>query len=174
MKYVGQLLGAHAVRYPGLGLEDIYKLLHQAALGPAHAVDGTVARERLAAEIAALADGPAEPLADPISPDGRLARVHLRSYVAHGLDPDALADAFTETARTWSPSSDKLAKFCGCLGDLADAGGIAFARADVERYMNARAAERWPAVHHSAAFRNRWQPAYRVVDLALLPQLQSG
>lgn len=170
MKFVGQLLGAHAARYPGLGVEDIYKLLHQAALGPAHAVDGAAARARLASEIGALPDGPEEPLADPISPDGRLARIHLRTFVARGLDPDVLADAFAETARTWTPATDKLAKFCGCLGDLADAGGIAFARDDVERYMNARAAEKWPAVHHSDTFRQRWLPAYRVVDLALLPE----
>ncbi len=170
MKFVGQLLGAHAARYPGLGLEDIYKLLHQAALGPAHAVDGKAARARLAAELAGLATGPEEPLADPISPDGRLARVHLRTFAAHGFDPDMLADAFTETGRSWTPSTEKLAKFCGCLGDLADAGGIAFARAEVERYMDARSAEDWPAVHHSDAFRRRWLPAYRVVDITLLPE----
>ncbi len=171
MKFVGQLLGAHGDRYPGLGLEDIYKLLHQAALGPAHAVERLAARGRLAQEAAALGIGPAEPLVDPISPDGRLARVHLRTYVAQGRNPDTLADAFAETARTWSPSTDKLAKFCGCLGDLADAGGIAFARADVVAYMDARASEGWPAVHHSAAFRAAWHPAYRVVDVNLLPEL---
>lgn len=174
MKFVGQLLGAHAARYPGLGLEDIYKLLHQAALGPAHAVEGSAARARLASELGALPDGPEEPLTDPISPDGRLGRVHLRTLMARGLDADLLADAFTETARSWQPATDKLARFCGCLGDLADTGGIAFARADVERYMSARAAEGWPAVHHSDAFRQRWRPAYRVVDLTLLPESWRG
>jgi len=174
MKFIGQLLGAHAERYPGFGLEDIYKLLHQAALGPAHAVEGATARDRLAREAAELGPGPAEPLVDPISPDGRLARIHLRPYVARGLGLDALADAFAQTAQTWVPSREKLAKFCGCLGDLADAGGIAFARGDVVAYMDARAAEGWPAVHHSASFRAEWQPAYRVVDLALLPGVNPG
>jgi hypothetical protein len=171
MKFVGQLLGAHGVRYPGLGLEDIYKLLHQAALGPAHAVDGPAARERLAREAIDLGDGPDEPLPDPISPDGRLVRIHLRPYVARGRDLNILADAFAETARTWTPATDKLAKYCGCLGDLADAGGIAFARATVIEYMNARAAEGWPAVRHSAVFRATWRPAYRVIDATLLPGL---
>ncbi len=170
MKFIGQLLGAHSARYPGLGLEDIYKLLHQAALGPAHAVERLAARGRLAQEAAELGTGPDEPLIDPISPDGRLARVHLRAYVARGRNLDTLADAFAETARTWVPSTDKLAKFCGCLGDLADAGGIAFIRSDVVAYMDARANEGWPAVHHSAAFRAAWHPAYRVVDVNLLPE----
>jgi hypothetical protein len=69
-------------------------------------------------------------------------------------------------------AKDKLAKYCGCLGDLADAGGIAFARSTVIEYMNARAAEGWPAVRHSAAFRATWRPAYRVVDATLLPELE--
>jgi hypothetical protein len=40
--------------------------------------------------------------------------------------------------------------------------------------VNARAAEQWPAVHHSEGFRQRWRPAYRVVDLALLPESWRG
>jgi hypothetical protein len=171
MKFIGQLLAQHLSRYPQAGLADIYKLLHQAALGPAHAVDRLAARERLEAEADTLGDGPAEPLTDPISPDGRLARIHLRPYVARGLDLGALADALAETATTWPASFDKLARFCGCLGDLADAAGIPFARADVVKYMRAREDEGWPAVRHSDAFRTAYRPAYRVIDIDLLQDL---
>lgn len=168
MKFVGQLLGTHWARYTSMQVADIYKLLHQAALGPAHAVTAGEVRTRLADEIAALGDGPDEPLADVISPDGRLARVHLRPYIARGLSVDALADAFAGTAADYTGSPDKLAKFCGCLGDLAETGGLPFPRAEVEAYMDARRDEGWPAVHHSAAFRAAYRPAYRVVDLSRL------
>ena len=173
MKFVGQLLGAEQARHPALQIADVYKLLHQAALGPAHAVDGPTARSRLAAEIVALGSMtvPDVPLAEPISPDGRLARIHLRPYLAAGLSAEALADAFAETARTWQPAPDKLAKFCGCLGDLADVGGLPFPRTAIETYMEARRAEGWPAVHHSDVYRDAYRPAYRVVDLQLLPEL---
>jgi hypothetical protein len=171
MKFIGQLLGQHLARYPRAQLADIYKLLHQAALGPAHAVDGFSARERLEEEAAQLGTGPAEPLTDPISPDGRLARIHLRPYLSRGLDLGALADALAETAATWPASLDKLARFCGCLGDLADAGGIPFGRADVVAYMSARESEGWPAVRHSDVFRAAYRPAYRVIDIDLLPDL---
>ncbi|MBI1396543.1 MAG: hypothetical protein GC151_11235 [Betaproteobacteria bacterium] len=171
MKFVGQLLGSHRSRYPAMEIADIYKLLHQAALGPAHLVQAGDARATLRAELAACGQGPDEPLADVISPDGRLARVHLRTFAARGLDPDRLADAFVQTAQDYPGSPDKLAKFCGCLGDLADAGGIPFARADVEAYMSARGAEGWPAVHHSQAYRAAYAPAYRVVDLERLPEV---
>ena len=169
MKFVGQLLAAQLARHPAMQLADVYKLLHQAALGSAHAVDAATARQRLDAEIAGLGAGPDAPLADVISPDGRLARIDLRAYVAKGLDIGALADAFAQTAATYPASPEKLAKFCGCLGDFADTGGIPFERAAVEAYMNARRDEGWPAVHHSDAYRAAYAPAYRVVDVTLLP-----
>ena len=43
MKFVGQLLAAQLARHPAMQLADVYKLLHQAALGSAHAVDAATA-----------------------------------------------------------------------------------------------------------------------------------
>ena len=169
MKFVSQLLSAHLGRYPAMQLDDIYKLLHQAALGPGHAVDNpAAARKRLDEEWAALGEGPAEPLRDLISPDGRLGRVHLRSYLAAGGNPDALHRAFVDTADSYPASPDKLAKFCGCLGDLAASGGIPFAREEVLAYFEKISRDGYPAVHHSEAYRRAYQPAYRVVAVDLL------
>lgn len=171
MKFVNQLLSAHLVRYPAMQLDDIYKLLHQAALGPGHAVENpAAARKRLDEEIATVGEAPGELLQDVISPDGRLARVHLRPYLAAGGDPDALHRAFVATANSYPPSPDKLARFCGCLGDLAAAGGIPFARDEVVAYFDQVARDGYPAIHHSVAYRNAYQPAYRVVALDLLQE----
>ena len=64
------ILAGHARRYPRWTEEDLYKLVHQAALGSEHAVqDEALARERLAREIAVLGPGPEEPLLDPLSPE---------------------------------------------------------------------------------------------------------
>lgn len=173
MKFIGQLLGQHRQRYPRMALADVYKLLHQAALGPGHAVKNeAAARAALLAEVAALGEGPADPLVDPISPDGRLARVHLRAYVAAGRELDALADAFLETAATYTGSAEKLVKFCACLGDLADAGGIAFPRAEVSAYFDPVIAQGYPVVRHSEDYRAAYRPAYRVVAIELLKDAQ--
>lgn len=173
MKFIGQLLGQHLQRYPRMALADIYKLLHQAAMGPGHAVhSAAAARKALDEETTGLGDGPTEPLVDPISPDGRLARVHLRPYVASGKDLRALAGAFVDTATAYPASRDKLAKFCGCLGDLADAGGIPFSRAQVTGYFDPIAAQGYPVVRHSDLYRASYRPAYRVVAIDLLPELQ--
>lgn len=170
MKFIGQLLGRHLQRYPGMELADIYKLLHQAAMGPGHAVrDPEGARAMLRAEMQSLSVGPPDPIADPISPDGKLARIHLHPYVAAGRDPNALADAFVQTAQRFTASPEKLAKFCGCLGDLADAQGIPFSRTQVGEYFDAIIAQNYPVVRHSDAYRTAYRPAYRVVLLELLP-----
>lgn len=171
MKFVSQLLDRHLARYPRMQLEDVYKLLHQAALGGGHAVgDEAAARRRLDDEIAALGDGPEEPARDPISPDGKLARIHLRTFLAAGGDPADLHRAFLASARGYPAAPDKLAKFCGCLGDLAGAGGLPFAQPDVVRYFADIARAGYPVVHHSQAYRDAYKPAYRVVALDQLTE----
>jgi hypothetical protein len=172
MKFIGQLLAHHFQRYPRMELADVYKLLHQAAMGSGHAVDDPGdARAKLEAEVERLGEGPDDPIADPISPDGKLARIHLRPYVAGGHSVDVLLDAFVQTARAYPVAPDRLERFCGCLGDLAAAGGIPFPRDEVERYFKAIAGRGHPVVHHSDAYRKAYRPAYRVVGLDLLPAL---
>ncbi len=173
MKFVSQLLSAHLERYPAMQLDDIYKLLHQAALGPGHAVkDAAVAPAWLEKEAAELGPGPVEPDKDVISPDGRLARVHLRSWLAAGRSLGDLNRAFVETANSYPPSRERLEKFCGCLGDLAGAGGIPFAKKEVVEYFDRIVQASYPVVHHSKKYGDAYQPAYRVVDIVhLTPSL---
>jgi hypothetical protein len=175
MKFVGQLLGHHLKRYPLMQLDDVYKLLHQAALGPGHAVqDAAAARKRFDSEVTSLGSGHEEPIADAISPDGRLARIHLRPYIEAGHSPDALFDAFVYTAQKFPAAPDKLKKFCGCLGDLAGAGGIPFGQARVIEYFDAIARKGYPVISHSATYREAYKPAYRVVSLDYLPAVEPG
>jgi hypothetical protein len=172
MKFIGQLLAHHFQRYPRMELVDVYKLLHQAAMGPGHAInDPAHARDQLEAEVAELGEGPDDPIADPISPDGKLARIHLRPYLAAGHSASVLVDAFVRTGDRHPAAPERLEKFCACLGDLAAAGGIPFPRDEVERYVQTIAGRGYPVVHHSGAYRAAYQPAYRVVALDLLPAL---
>lgn len=169
MKFIGQLLGQHLQRYPRMELADVYKLLHQAAMGAGHAIgDPAQAREALRAECAALEADDQEPAVDPISPDGQLARVHLRAWLAAGHELDKLADAFLATPQHHPAAPDRLAKFCACLGDLADSGAIPFARDQVSAFFDPLVAGRFPVLRHSDAYRSAYRPAYRVVAVPLL------
>ena len=93
------VLHAHFSRYPAMQIQDVYKLLHQAAFGSEHAISNPEgARQRLENELAEMGVGPDEPIFDPISADEQIVRVHLRPFIAQGGDPEMLLMAFIQTA----------------------------------------------------------------------------
>jgi hypothetical protein len=96
---IEKVLKDHLSRYPALQIQDLYKLLHQAALGSEHAISSREAVERwMTRELAEMREGIGEPLIDPISHNGEIVRIHLRPYVSTGHDPMLLLDAFIRTA----------------------------------------------------------------------------
>ncbi len=110
----------HFERYPLMQLEDFYKLMHQAHFGPGHMVsNATAALVGLLNEAKDLGDGPAEPMFDPITPNGSVVRVHLRPYLAYGGSLEQLADSHVRTANGFKGSGDELMECWGLLVALA-------------------------------------------------------
>jgi hypothetical protein len=163
---IARLVSEHVRRHPRLEVQDLYKLLHQAALGSEHAVaDLAAARQWMAHEIAALGPGLPEPLVEPVSPDGRLARVHLRPYLKAGHDPERLVEAFILTASEYKGAVSELERYGRVATRMAAAGHLPFPAEEVTRFFEAQAAQGHPAARHSAAYRQAYAPAYRVVAL---------
>jgi len=145
-------------------LQDLYKLLHQAALGSEHAVhDEQAARDWLERELVEMGDGPDDPLIDPLSPDGRILRIHLRPYLRAGKDPESLLQAFIQTANSWSGSWEKLKKYGAAAARLAQAGTGSIQREEMEAFFTKMEEQDFPAVHHSEVYQRLYRPAYRVV-----------
>jgi hypothetical protein len=103
---IGSILRAQFLRYPAIQIQDVYKLIHQAALGSEHAIsnlDG--ARKWMERELAEMGAGSDEPVIDPISTDHQIVRIHVRPFVAQGGNPETLLDAFIRLqmniAATW-------------------------------------------------------------------------
>ena len=160
----------HARRYPEWMIDDVYKLIHQAALGSEHAVvDESTARSRLENELSTLGAGPDEPLVDPISADGEIIRVHLRPYSGMGYRLTSLLDAFVLTARRYRPSVSRLEGYIQEATLLAEEGGLPLNRASMAAFVSEMRRDGFPAVHHSALFEAAYLPAYRVVARAFLP-----
>ncbi|MEA1978321.1 MAG: hypothetical protein U9N80_10530, partial [Chloroflexota bacterium] len=106
------ILALHSKRYPLMEMQDIYKLIHQASMGSEHAVlDLDVTRAFLEREVNELADGPEEPIQDIISPDGQIARINLRSYLASNASLENLFEAFVRTANEFEGSTIKLKRY---------------------------------------------------------------
>jgi hypothetical protein len=162
-----RVIAAHVDRYPLLGVEDAYKLLHQGVFGTGHAAPTlAAARLLLEHELRALdpGKGASEPVAEAISPAG-MVRVHLRPYLAAGGDPEPLLVAFVETAGLVAGGADELR----CAAEVVertvgDRWPMGVWRAFMDRMVEAGL----PATHHSEAFVSAYGPAYRVVSADLL------
>ena len=157
-------------RYPLMQPVDLYKLLHQAAMGAEHAAPGeAVARAWLEREMGSLGEGPEEPLLDPISPGGTVLRVHLRPYLAAGGDPERLLAAFLQTGREHQGSTERLAQWGQVAVQMAESGRLPFEPEQLRALLQGQASQGFGAAHHSRQYAESYRPAYRVVAAAFLP-----
>ena len=155
------ILAEHLACYPHMQVQDVYKLLHQAALGSQHAVrDERAARDWLERELAEMGAGHDDPLFDPISPDGQIMRLHLRPYAAAGRDLEMLLKAFIRTANEWHGSPDTLKEYGTAAAQNATG---AIRREELESFFARMEAQDFPAVHHFEIYTRLYRPAYRVV-----------
>ncbi len=162
------LLQNHLARYPHMELWDVYKLFHQATFGPGHAITNKkAAREYLEEESTqAGAAPPREPLVENIHPDGLIVRLHLRPYLAYRGSLKILLEAFIRSADQVRGERDLMAWRWSKFHDLCAPGepyAGRFDRRELALFGRMRARELWPAVHHSPAYNEAYNPAYRVL-----------
>ena len=168
---VARLIDDHLARYPAMEPADVYKLLYQGVLGPEHLI---ASPEGLAlwlrAEYDSVPPDEAELLWEPIRPDGALGRVNLRPFKAGGGDVERLIAACLETAGlTWGTPAELRAAWATFV-ELCRAGQwVALPLTDVLALSERLEAEGYPPVHHSAAYRQAYRPAYRLVAGAFRP-----
>lgn len=164
---VEALIHTHVQRYPEADILDVYKLLHQATFGPGHAITNQrAARDWLERESATLRPHPGDPLVENIHPEGHMVRVHLRPYLeAHG-DLRKLLDGFLRSSRDVQGDLAQMAAWWAIFQQLTGEGGAFAARFEARTVAligRTRAAENWPASHHSPSYDRAYHPAYRVL-----------
>jgi hypothetical protein len=159
-----RILSNQLLRYPRLEVQDLYKLVYQAAMGSEHAVqDAAMARDWLERELGELGEGPEEAAVDSISPAGRIVRINLRPYIAAGGNPTALLTAFVRTANEYQGTLPLLRRFWSFVERMADAREWPFALVELEGFFGKMETGGFPAVHHSRAYQRAYHPAYRVI-----------
>jgi hypothetical protein len=146
------------------GIEDLYKLLHQAYLGPGHAIPSREAAEAyLQSEWADLgAPEAGEPLIEVLAEGAPFVRVHLRPYRERGGTADSLLGAFLRSAAV-AKDSVSFERAWGLARERIARGEIPLS---IAVYDSAEAELRplgYPAIHHSAAYQKHLRPAYRVI-----------
>lgn len=164
---IAPVIETHLVRYPAAGILDVYKLLHQGVFGIGHLIASKkAAREWLEHEFSQNNPAPDEALVENIHPEGALVRLHLRPYLALTRAVTPLLDAMVRAAQQVQGDPDMLARRwawfeMACQPDRVYAGR--FEAREVRLFGQVRAAESWPAVHHSPDYLDAYRPAYRVL-----------
>ena len=169
---IQQVIKSHANRYPDWKVDDLYKLIYQAAMGNEHAItDGIAARNWLKNELTTMGVSPQEPLLDTISPDGAILRVHLRPFQKAGLNAELLLQAFLDSTTVFWGSKEKLIEFMESAVKMAEGNELAFSVPKLMDYFSKMRKLDLRAVHHSPAYSQAYKPAYRVVAKVALPEI---
>ncbi|HEB84316.1 MAG TPA: hypothetical protein ENI92_04865 [Bacteroidetes bacterium] len=163
----------HLARYPLMQAEDLYKLLYQRTMGPAHAAaDSAQVREWLERETAALrAESPgsaARPDTLLLEPLGRgLVRLYLRPYLRAGGETAGLAAAVLRSAREVQPDTSALREEWTTLLAAAQNSPLGtITWNDLASLDPLLRSAGWPAVHHSEIYHRAYDPHYRVLTAA--------
>ena len=167
---VRRIAEAQIRRHPEAGPEDLYKLLHQAAMGSEHAMTDTAGvRAWMTRELATMGAGQQEPMIDTIAPGGAVVRVHLRPWVAAGRSTDSLVAAFMKTATTFAPDTARLTRYLAAGRWAVERSATRFTVDRWSAYTDSLRTAGYPAIHHSDGYERAYHPAYRVVAGSLVP-----
>ena len=150
--------GEQMRRYPESEIRDLVKLAWQSAWGAAHGVaDRERAWKYFSREFSAAVPDDL-PLFEVISPD--YCRVNLGAWKKAGLPGKWLFNMFCASAEIL-PESEKI--FNGYIDQLGQLLGER--RGELDEFMKKY---RGGAVHHSASYRKRYRPSYRLVNIRFI------
>jgi hypothetical protein len=154
---------------PLAGDADLYLLLREAILGPEPIVDPAAARVALGLDLDRAGDRRgAEPIVEDLDEVQGTVRLNLRRWRFVRGSANELWPVVEKSAR--AAGRGDAARLHGCLGAAAAVlPGLGRDAAAFRAYVDARAAEAFPAVEHAPAYRAAYAPAYRVVLRRFLP-----
>lgn len=166
-----EVVKAQFQRYPQMQVQDLYKLVYQAAMGNIHlGIEPSVLKNYLIGEMEKIEASDNEPLVEEIAGDG-MVRVNLRPFKANDGDPIKLFEAMMQTADSFHPRKEKLNEYWKAIGEMADDRSLPFSRSQLDSFFVTMQEQDFPAVHHSEAYSQAYQPAYRVILKAHLPAI---
>lgn len=160
-------------RHPESNVQDIYKFLHQAAFGSEHAVKNIDAVKKwMDSEIAGLDNSIEDELVNYLSADRKIVRVNLRPYLKAGMDVSLLLNAFIKTANEYKGSAETFTRYWNEAILIAEKGKYNFNSKEMKSFYSEYEKLGFPAMHHSDKYSTAYKPAYRVINIELLPALE--
>lgn len=168
MEQTRTFLLSYLQNHPDSEITDCFKVLYQSTFGCGHLIADPCAAadyiRREAAEASNTSDHTLEAL------DGDYTRVPL-TLLQNGLSADTLAKLFTLSAQKPHGDIPQLTEKLAVLLQLAREQLIPFSADAVQSAAAAWGASGYPAVHHSARYRETYRPAYRLIHNDYIPWL---
>ncbi len=159
-----ELIYCHLELYPAMELGDVYKLLYQSVMGPAHILQNKeLAYSYLKNEFDSPNENHENDLYVDISLDHELVRLNIPVFRKQ-CSLNALFEMLCETQRKIIPDKDKLKHYWLALGSLIE--GNTFEQFTPDRWnrLNKLLNEHvFPHFSHSAVYKNLYRPSYRIV-----------
>ena len=162
-----EVLLPHQQRYPMLQTQDLVKLVFQNEFAGGHMIaDPESILRRLREECWSLADdrGVEEPSDVSVSIGNGLCRLQLAAAVGTGIQLSTINEFFVNTARMRRGDLASLEQRLEVLRACCQTGQLPHSAADLEAFLSAYRARGYPALSHSAVYRDHYRPAYRVID----------
>jgi hypothetical protein len=75
-----------------------------------------------------------------------------------------------QTAQMFQKSQERLDRYLSDLEQMAASGAIPFDATTVQSFFHEMREKEYPAVHHSAAYKERYAPAYRIILKEFVPR----
>ena len=167
------LIQRHQANKKCFAIQDAYKLIYQSVFGIEHLLnDVEVAKGYLEREIDALVADDVEAMLESIAPDGEVVRLNLRPYKFRCGNVDRLFEAMLRSAELISGSRDDFVQLWGDFKQAVRHNMLDFNPAELAAFDHLVHCENYPPKHHSPAYREANQPAYRVLKREIAEQLQ--
>jgi hypothetical protein len=161
------MLREQSLLYPQMEAMDLYKLLHQAVMGPSYFFIGSESKllSGLITEIRQLQ--PAlirdEPEIERLYPERNLVRLNLRPFLKRGGKAEELAHALCETGRTYRGNREEFEATLDASLTLLDSISINTTLKDYRKHVEQMRQRGLPPGIHSEAYAMAYRPAYRLV-----------
>lgn len=165
---IAQAVAEQMEQYPESTLVDLYKYFYQDVYGPGHMIaDSERAAMELESESFLQLDAPYGGITfEKTGAEGNYYRVSLFCVSSGMVKYERMVDAFIRSARKNTPSDDAtFRKVWPVVASAAAAYDIPGYESDLEQ-LNALVASDSSdkAVHHSDAYKNAYDPHYRIIE----------
>ena len=163
-KNMVHLIGSHLERYPLMEMRDIYKLLYQSIMGPAHlfadeenaflSLEKEFDNDELSYEKSVFID---------ISLEQEIVRINIPVFKRYG-SPEQLWKMLRKTKNEIKPDKEKLLCYWIELRKLIESKRIPKLNRDEWYFLNSHLLKKnFPSLGHSLSYKTAYKPSYRVV-----------